>query len=327
MEQKRRGCSSFTSEARKMDKNFDSGNEKECYSCFYDLHLSAAGCECSPNRFSCLTHAKELCSCELERRFFLYRYSMDELNTLVKALEGDLSAVQQWGLEVLNLVPPSNSNDFVEERQLDLNMMDSVVSYKVHENIDLEQRKSKVIDLKQAEVGSRNFSSVTDGKALTGLNTKQSSAESKFSSLDSCGNCKREEVPASPLRLSPESGSSIFPNHSSEPASCSKGAPRTRKSSAKLFGVDLHQLQPCHSPHPGGQGNSNSTSSNCIGPQNGSVQKRLRYHVEPLHFGTVMFGKQWCSREAIFPKGTLLTAFMLHEVNVPNDFTCSVLLS
>ncbi|KAG0478826.1 hypothetical protein HPP92_013545 [Vanilla planifolia] len=107
MEQERRECHCNLVKARKMDKDFDFSNERECFFCFYDLHLSAAGCECSLDRFACLNHADLLCSCESSRKFFLFRYSIDELNTLVDALEGNSSAVQSWVSYDLGLVTPS----------------------------------------------------------------------------------------------------------------------------------------------------------------------------------------------------------------------------
>ncbi|RWR85797.1 JmjC domain-containing protein [Cinnamomum micranthum f. kanehirae] len=108
MEQERRKTLPILSQTRKMDRNFDSTDDRECFSCFYDLHLSAAGCECSQDRFACLKHVKLLCSCELSRRFFLFRYEMDELQTLVKALQGDLTAIRHWASEVLGLVLQSD---------------------------------------------------------------------------------------------------------------------------------------------------------------------------------------------------------------------------
>ena len=82
--------------SKKMDKDYDS-NDRECFSCFYDLHLSAVSCQCRPNRFACLNHTNLLCSCGMDRKTAFFRYSMEELNTLVAALEGDLAAVCWWG--------------------------------------------------------------------------------------------------------------------------------------------------------------------------------------------------------------------------------------
>lgn len=100
---------------KKMDKDYDS-TDRECFSCFYDLHLSAVSCQCSPNRFACLNHTNILCPCEMERKITFFRYSMEELNTLVAALEGDKTAVRLWGQEHLGLVCPSGN---VHKRKVD----------------------------------------------------------------------------------------------------------------------------------------------------------------------------------------------------------------
>ncbi|KAL9317922.1 hypothetical protein ACSQ67_014439 [Phaseolus vulgaris] len=69
----------------------------------FDLHLSASGCRCSPDRYACLDHAKQFCSCSWDSRFFLFRYDVSELNILVEALEGKLSAIYRWAKSDLGL--------------------------------------------------------------------------------------------------------------------------------------------------------------------------------------------------------------------------------
>lgn len=86
-----------SSQALKMESTFDATSERECSVCMFDLHLSAAGCHhCSPTKYACLNHAKQLCSCSWGAKFFLFRYDINELNILVEALEGKLSAVYRW---------------------------------------------------------------------------------------------------------------------------------------------------------------------------------------------------------------------------------------
>ncbi|CAK9167435.1 unnamed protein product [Ilex paraguariensis] len=89
---------------RKMDSDFDLNNERECFSCFYDLHMSAACCECYSDRFACLQHANLICSCEPDHKFVLLRYTIDELKKLVEALEGQLDAVKAWVSEDLQSI-------------------------------------------------------------------------------------------------------------------------------------------------------------------------------------------------------------------------------
>uniref|UniRef100_A0A1J3FEE0 Putative lysine-specific demethylase JMJ14 n=1 Tax=Noccaea caerulescens TaxID=107243 RepID=A0A1J3FEE0_NOCCA len=89
----------------KMEGNFDIKKERECFLCFYDLHMSASSCKCSPNRFACLTHAKDLCSCESKDRFVLLRHTLEELRSLVRALEGDPDGIEAWALKSRDQYP------------------------------------------------------------------------------------------------------------------------------------------------------------------------------------------------------------------------------
>ncbi|KAF8110334.1 hypothetical protein N665_0085s0062 [Sinapis alba] len=103
MERTRRESLCSSSLALKMHSNFDATNERECCICFFDLHLSAAGCRCSPEKYSCLTHVKQLCSCPWVTKYYLFRYDMDELNVLLEAVEGKLSSVYRWARQDLGL--------------------------------------------------------------------------------------------------------------------------------------------------------------------------------------------------------------------------------
>uniref|UniRef100_A0A2P2KJE7 Putative lysine-specific demethylase JMJ16 n=1 Tax=Rhizophora mucronata TaxID=61149 RepID=A0A2P2KJE7_RHIMU len=116
MERVRREFLCKSSQALKMQSNFDATSERECSICLFDLHLSAAGCHCSPDKYACLNHAKHLCSCAGNTKFFLFRYNVSELNILVEALEGKLSAVYRWarldlGLSLSSYVSKDNLRD------------------------------------------------------------------------------------------------------------------------------------------------------------------------------------------------------------------------
>ncbi|XP_047326516.1 putative lysine-specific demethylase JMJ16 isoform X2 [Impatiens glandulifera] len=95
-EQVRRGFLCSSSRVMKMESDFDSTIERECSICLFDLHLSAAGCSCSPDKYACLSHAYQLCSCSQDMKNFLVRYDINELNILVEALGGKLSAIYRW---------------------------------------------------------------------------------------------------------------------------------------------------------------------------------------------------------------------------------------
>lgn len=79
-----------------MEKDFDATRKRECCICLRDLHLSAIGCPCSTDKFACLDHAKQFCSCPWADRFILNRYEMSELDILHHALEGKASLIHKW---------------------------------------------------------------------------------------------------------------------------------------------------------------------------------------------------------------------------------------
>ncbi|CDY07685.1 BnaA03g18260D [Brassica napus] len=83
---------------QRMKESFDDVSKRACCVCFVDLHLSAVQCSCSADRYSCLSHMKNLCACPYDKKSFLYRYTIDELNILAEALEQrKLSCMFKWG--------------------------------------------------------------------------------------------------------------------------------------------------------------------------------------------------------------------------------------
>ncbi|GMI73549.1 hypothetical protein HRI_001024200 [Hibiscus trionum] len=110
-------CSAI--QTKRKEKSLCSTGKKECSICYFDLFLSAVHCPCSADRYSCLNHAKRLCSCPWKEKIFIYPYEISELNILVEAVEGKFSAVYTWAREDLNLglrhyTPKENS--FTEDK-------------------------------------------------------------------------------------------------------------------------------------------------------------------------------------------------------------------
>lgn len=138
MESARREFLCSSSQAAKMENNFDATSERECSVCLFDLHLSAVGCHCSSDRYACLIHAKHFCSCAWGAKFFLYRYDTSELNILVEALEGKLSAVYRWARLDLGLALSSfNSRDSMDCDKLSHSMDGSVLKNVKSQPLDI----------------------------------------------------------------------------------------------------------------------------------------------------------------------------------------------
>lgn len=135
IEHARRESLCCSSQAQKMENNFDPTNERECSVCLFDLHLSAVRCPCSPDKYTCLNHASQMCLCGLATKSFLFRYNTSELHILVQALEGKLSAIYRWGsLDLgLALTWPISKN----------NSQDSKLSYAQEESKSIENHEFK----------------------------------------------------------------------------------------------------------------------------------------------------------------------------------------
>lgn len=164
-ERKKRDSFCCFGQIKKMDANFDANCERECFTCHYDLHLSAAGCQCSLDKFACLNHAKQMCSCDVSMKFFLFRYEISELNILVDALGGKLSAVHKWGMSDLGLSLSSYVSKDKPQEQSSANeiSLDGQQKVKVHNSCSkpLNQRGSspqenhKNIEAKQFLISER----------------------------------------------------------------------------------------------------------------------------------------------------------------------------
>ncbi|XP_055829642.1 putative lysine-specific demethylase JMJ16 isoform X1 [Solanum dulcamara] len=106
-------CASL--ESRKMEDDFCATTKRECVTCFYDLYLSAIGCKCSPHKYTCLLHAKQLCACSWSEKYLLVRYEIDELNIMVEDLDRKVGAINNRAKEKLGLPVSDVSKDAGKE--------------------------------------------------------------------------------------------------------------------------------------------------------------------------------------------------------------------
>ncbi|CAN8287225.1 unnamed protein product [Cochlearia groenlandica] len=119
-EKSRRKFLSSSLKSQKIDeKSYDAVRRRECCECFADLHLSAVQCLCSPGRYWCLRHTRKLlraCPEHCDKQRFLYRYTNEEMDLLVDALEGKLSSMLRWGYRDLNKISQAEDKETEEEK-------------------------------------------------------------------------------------------------------------------------------------------------------------------------------------------------------------------
>ncbi|KAK0578518.1 hypothetical protein LWI29_011604 [Acer saccharum] len=354
---------------QKMEKDFDLNSERECFSCFYDLHTSAAGCKCSPDRFACLKHANIFCSCEIDHRFVVLRYTMDELNILVEALEGGVEALRIWASEnfgvslcsktdgsvakvdlkselstmecgeqkrssyssprkeeIVDVNDPCCSYSHVssevvqlESQRGTLSLSGSHVSIESHNDFNDESQAMNMI--KEAKVDWRscidlNLYAASDDHHCKLLHVpdahdKEAIVDVKIPMLV----CNQEKAyglgavkePDKKRLRSDCNSSDSHENPNKGRPSCAGLIEDTdlfdRK---KLFGIDLTL------PHSNGKAPSdhflktkiiNSPEMSVSVTDQSYQRKQLDHCVEPVNYGSVVHGKMWCSKQAIFPKG------------------------
>lgn len=285
IERVRRDFLCNTTQALKMEASFDETNERECSVCFFDLHLSAAGCrQCSPDKYSCLNHAKQFCSCVWGSKFFLLRHDIKDLAILVEALEGKLSAIYRWAKLDLGL----SLSSYVSK--------DNKQPGSVSEPPTEEQKGQETVQdlLKSKESSISHESSRKDVILLSDDEGDDSSKPLK-------------QVVKSEVQVKNDTDSSTKP----QDLMVMKGSSSVMevpKNDEKVVIIGLYAKS--------GQGNNTQTNSGKQkGPQKGprmaKVVRRISCNVEPLEYGVVQAGKLWCDNRAIYPKGTIVTTSII----------------
>lgn len=314
-----------TSQALKMEANFDATSERECSICYFDLHLSAAGCHhCSPNKYSCLNHAKQFCSCAWGAKFFLLRYDIKDLTILVEALEGKLSAIYRWAKLDLGL----SLSSYVSK--------DSKQSCPVSESSAKEQKGQEKIqdslksnDIFGGRMGSKSTKDPSSNESLHKdvILLSDDEGDNSSSPLNKSSRGEEQGKKDAGPESQPENLSchrvllkNTGPNKSKD-LLITKGS---GNSSGENVGGVLQQIPKKEekmviiglyaNSRPGNNiqtasGSTSYTQTNPDrqnrqkGPRIAKVVRRINCHVEPLEFGVLQSGKLWCDSRAIYPKG------------------------
>ncbi|XP_040008959.1 lysine-specific demethylase 5B-B [Xiphias gladius] len=75
-------------------------DERQCAKCRTTCYLSAITCPCSPGILVCLHHISDLCSCPIADYTLNYRYTLDELFPMLKAVKQRAELYDDWASRV-----------------------------------------------------------------------------------------------------------------------------------------------------------------------------------------------------------------------------------
>ncbi|XP_072408539.1 lysine-specific demethylase 5A isoform X1 [Chiloscyllium punctatum] len=71
-------------------------DERQCETCKTTCFLSAVTCTCDPNRLVCLYHIKDLCNCPVTNLCLRYRYTLDELPSMLYGVKERAQSYDNW---------------------------------------------------------------------------------------------------------------------------------------------------------------------------------------------------------------------------------------
>lgn len=361
MEEERLDCLPNHLKLLKMDSDFDLYKERECFSCFYDLHLSAVGCECSPERFSCLKHSNLFCLCGTNRRFALLRYTINELNKLVEALEGQPPAIEVWTNKNFRMVfpeankvctyrPDVESDTYTTKSREEggsstvcagtkdksnLSLPSGAYSYVTSEIVQSESHhvtlsasfgtldspndnindKKLVIDIedKVDQAGCLDLNvDVIFGENENYLQHIADNHHNKGVSIEEKVYCSESGKEQDNMELGGEDNlSHSFSVSKTGFSSCSMDVRDSCTFDGGKFGMDLQM-----DSDSGKQPNHvckmevlDTTNTSISLTDESYLMQMFGTSVKPISLGTVVFGKLWCSKHTIYPKGMLLFLF------------------
>ncbi|KAI4343122.1 hypothetical protein MLD38_027660 [Melastoma candidum] len=321
---------------QKMETELDLEDERECFICFYDLHLSAVNCKCSPKRFACLKHANYSCLCGGDEKVVLLCQTIPELKMLVDALEGLVSALEGYCVKNVNLVPKVKLDSSEANQDLSSLVMKSTSPPQVvtssclpkTKSVDLDwplnsvdcvSPKAEHLDFQEAR-DNKQMCAVTPGDTM-GMVDLNFDIEPRYEermdlSMDDDHNhqvstslkdedCHQESGTICKGRkrskVIPFTRSHLFCGpHEVEERDVKSDSQGLRNHNSpgtcKLFGVRISSIDQTPMVTQSRVLNSSTDSSHLD-------SNKFIPRVEPINYGCIMAGKYWCSKEAIFPKG------------------------
>ncbi|GFV97950.1 hypothetical protein TNCV_5069901 [Trichonephila clavipes] len=117
-------------------------DERQCNYCKTTCFLSAVTCSCTPSHLVCIHHKDKLCSCPPEKHCLLYRYTLDELPSMLLRLKVRAESFDSWSVKVENALDPNTSKLDIAE----LKDLVTEAEEKKFPNVELLQKLVETVD-------------------------------------------------------------------------------------------------------------------------------------------------------------------------------------
>lgn len=90
-------------------------DERQCSVCKTTCFLSAVQCSCTSGKLICLDCVSEVCSCEPSEKILRFRYTLQELPSMLLRLKRRADSFDNWATEVKRALDPSDPKVDVSE--------------------------------------------------------------------------------------------------------------------------------------------------------------------------------------------------------------------
>ncbi|XP_028669207.1 lysine-specific demethylase 5C isoform X2 [Erpetoichthys calabaricus] len=123
-------------------------DERQCDKCKTTCFLSALACYDCPEKLVCLYHIDDLCHCPADRQYLRYRYTLDELPTMLHKLKVRAESYDTWASKVKIVLEPE------EEKKRDIEDLQALLTEagdkKFPDNELLNRLKATVTEVQQS---------------------------------------------------------------------------------------------------------------------------------------------------------------------------------
>ncbi|GFR98729.1 lysine-specific demethylase 5A [Elysia marginata] len=116
-------------------------DERQCFICKTTCFLSSVTCSCKPDILVCLYHVEDLCECPASRHVLRYRYTLDELPSMLHRLKVRAESFDNWNMAVRNALEAEGDD------KLDLNQLKDLIT-------ESEEKKFPESDLLQTLINA-----------------------------------------------------------------------------------------------------------------------------------------------------------------------------
>ncbi|XP_053574799.1 lysine-specific demethylase 5A isoform X2 [Bombina bombina] len=155
-------------------------DERQCASCRTTCFLSALTCTCKADRLVCLYHADDLCSCPSGKKCLRFRYSVEDLPSLLHGVKSRAQSYELWVSRATEALTASlnHKKDIIELKVMledaeDRKFPENELYRRLREAVKEAETCASVAQMLLTKKQKHNKLSTESGKSRTKLTMKE----------------------------------------------------------------------------------------------------------------------------------------------------------